>query len=173
MHIRLETDNDVAAIRAVEYAAFRHHPQHAPGAEPTEHLIVDALRGSGRLSLSLVAEVRGEVVGHVALSPASLGDETSGWYLLGPVGVAPDRQGRGVGSALIREALGVMRNRGAHGVLLVGDPAFYERFGFCSRPGLTMDGVPREYVLGLSLDGREISGGIAADPAFFVTAGEE
>ncbi|EGB13819.1 GCN5-related N-acetyltransferase [Pseudodesulfovibrio mercurii] len=182
MLIRLETDNDEAAIRAVEYAAFRNHPQHAPGAEPTEHLIVDALRASGRLSLSLVAEDGGAVVGHVALSPALLGnapedapevamkDGNQGWYLLGPVGVTPERQGRGIGSALIREALEVMRDRGARGVVLVGEPGYYARFGFSARPGLTMDGVPGRYVLGLSLDDGEVRGRITADPAFFVTA---
>ncbi|MEZ7198922.1 GNAT family N-acetyltransferase [Pseudodesulfovibrio karagichevae] len=172
MHIRLETNSDVAAIRAVEYAAFRNHPQHAPGAEPTEHLIVDALRGSGRLSLSLVAEYRGEVAGHVALSPASVGDDGRGWYMLGPVGVSPDSQGRGVGSALVRQALRIMRDRGAHGVVLVGEPAYYERFGFRAWPGLVMDGVPRKNVLAITLDGREPQGSVRADPAFLVTADE-
>ncbi|XXJ19815.1 GNAT family N-acetyltransferase [Desulfovibrio caledoniensis] len=172
MHIRLETVGDIAAIREVEYAAFRNHPQHAPGAEPTEHLIVDALRGSGRLSLSLVAGYRGEVAGHVALSPASVGRDGTGWYMLGPVGVSPDRQGRGVGSALVREALDIMRNRSVYGVVLVGDPAFYGRFGFRGRPGLIMEGVPQEYVLAVSFDGREPQGAICSDPAFLVTAGE-
>ncbi|WP_207264698.1 N-acetyltransferase [Desulfovibrio sp. Huiquan2017] len=172
MTIRLETDNDIAAIRALEYTAFRHHPQHAPGAEPTEHLIVDALRDSGHLSLSLVAEERNRVVGHLALSPAVPGKGGQGWYLLGPVGVLPERQGAGIGSALVRKALRIMRDRGAHGVLLVGDPAFYERFGFRSRPGLTMGGVPQENVLGISLDGTEPEGAVVSDPAFFVTAGE-
>lgn len=172
MYIRLETDSDVGAIREIEYAAFRNHPQHAPGVEPTEHLIVDALRGSGRLSLSLVAECRGEAAGHLALSPASVGRDGKGWYMLGPVGVSPDRQGRGIGSALVREALDIMRNRGTHGVLLVGNPSFYRRFGFRARPGLVMEGVPQEYVLAVSLDGREPEGAIGADPAFLVTAGE-
>lgn len=172
MHIRLETDSDVATIREVEYEAFRNHPQHVPGAEPTEHLIVDALRGSGRLSLSLVAECRGEVAGHLALSPASVGRDGKRWYMLGPVGVSPERQGLGIGSALVREALDIMRSRGAHGVVLVGEPDFYERFGFRARPGLVMDGVPQEYVLAVSLDGREPEGAIGADPAFLVTVGE-
>jgi len=172
MRIRLETDNDIAAIRAVEYAAFLGHPQHEPGADPTEHLIVDALRGSERLSLSLVAEDGGAVVAHIALSPAEIGGNEAGWFMLGPVGVAPDRQGRGIGSALVREALGLMRDRGAHGVVLVGDPAFYRRFGFCARPELEMPGVPREYVLAVSLDGRDPGGIVKPDPAFFTTAGE-
>ncbi|WP_338666992.1 GNAT family N-acetyltransferase [Pseudodesulfovibrio methanolicus] len=172
MHIRLGTDNDVAAIRAVEHAAFRNHPQHAPGAEPTEHLIVDALRSASRLSLSLVAEDRGEVTGHVALSPAVVGEDGQGWYMLGPVGVSPGRQGRGIGSALVREALRIIRDQGARGVVLVGDPAYYGRFGFRAWPGLIMDGVPQENVLAVSLDGREPEGGVRADPAFLVTADE-
>jgi putative acetyltransferase len=172
MHIRLETDNDIAAIRAVEYAAFLGHPQHAPGAEPTEHLIVDALRGSGRLSLSLVAEERGAVVAHIALSPAVIGGDETGWYMLGPVGVAPDRQRRGIGSALVGEALGIMRDRGAHGVVLVGDPAFYGRFGFGAPAGLEMPGVPRENVLAVSFDGRTPERCVKPDQAFFATVGK-
>lgn len=172
MNIRLETDNDTAAIRALEYAAFRNHPQHAPGAEPTEHLIVDALRRTGRLSLSLVAEEQGRVAGHVALSPASIGEERQGWYMLGPVAVLSDQQGRGIGSTLVRESLAIMRSWGAHGVVLVGDPAFYGRFGFSTWQGLVMGGVPQENVMAVSLDGGAPKGVVGPDPAFFVTAGE-
>ncbi len=126
MHIRDErpgNEQDCRIITRIEYTAFKGHPMHAPGAEPTEHLIVERLRASGNLTLSLLAEVDGEPVGHVALSPVVVGADHIGWYLLGPVGVLPPMQGRGIGSALIREALRRMRKAGALGVVLVGDPA--------------------------------------------------
>jgi putative acetyltransferase len=131
--IRPETSRDFAAIREVNRAAFLHHPFSAQ----TEHLIVEALRAAGALEISLVAEIDGEVVGHIAFSHASFGDAPAGWYLLGPVAVLPDYQGRGVGRALIESGLGELRSRGASGCVLVGDPAFYRCFGFGHYPGLT------------------------------------
>jgi predicted N-acetyltransferase YhbS len=63
------------------------------------------LRQAGMLSLSLVAEDNGEIVGHVAISPISISDGSSGWYILGPISVVPDRQGLGIGSQLVKQAL--------------------------------------------------------------------
>ena len=166
MQIRDERPGDEKRISRIEYAAFKGHPQHAPGAEPTEYLIVDKLRAAGALSLSLLAEEEGESVGHIALSPATVGATGAGWYLLGPVGVLPDRQGRGIGSALIREAIRRMRDQGAAGIVLVGDPEFYARFGFVGVPGLGWAGVPDQYVMALPLGGAAAGGEISAHPAF-------
>jgi putative acetyltransferase len=118
------------------------------------------------LSLSLVAEQSGHAVGHVAISPAEVGGLTSGWFMLGPVGVLPVYQGRGVGSALIREALKRMCDRGALGVALVGEPEFYRRFGFRSMPGLFYQGVPEAYVLAVSFTGEVVAGEVVAHAAF-------
>lgn len=164
--IREENSNDIDRITEVEYAAFKNHPMHPPGAEPVEQRIVAALRKNGGLALSLVAEEKGEVVGHIALSPAGVGGVDQGWYLLGPVAVTPGKQGRGIGSALIGASLERLRARGAAGVVLVGDPAFYARFGFAARPGLTYPGVPGEYVLGVSFTDAPPRGAVTADPAF-------
>lgn len=149
MKIRNETSDDIVAISQMHYAAFKDHPQHLPGAEPTEHLIVERLRQAGALSLSLVAEEDGMIIGHIAMSPAEVGG-TNGWYLVGPLGVSPQRQRQGIGSALMREAMAGMRAMGAAGIVLVGYPAFYRRFGFTSHPGLTVMNVPSPNVLGLS-----------------------
>ena len=160
--VRAEEPRDVAAIRAVNIAAFEHHPF----SHQTEHLIVDALRAGGALELSLVAELDGEVVGHIAFSAASIGDTSVGWFLLGPVAVRPDHQGEGIGRALVESGLAALRSRGACGCVLVGDPAFYRRFGFQRHPGTVWVGVPDENVLCLSLSGDVPTGEVSSHPAF-------
>ncbi len=152
MLIRHESNTDIKTIDHIEYAAFKNHPLHEIGAEPVEHTIVDTLRAGGELVLSLVAEHNGEPVGHIALSAATVGG-SNGWFLLGPIGVLPAHQRMGVGSALVREAIKIMKGRGASGIVLVGDPAYYSRFGFASRSGLAYPGVPGRFVLALSFGG--------------------
>lgn len=166
MILRKETQHDIEAISALHYAAFLNHPQHPPGAEPVEHLIVDRLRAAHALTLSLLAEEDGAIAGHIALSPAVVGEDATGWFLLGPVGVLPARQGQGIGSALIRRALEEVRRPGASGVVLVGDPGFYERFGFRSFEGLTYPGVPQQYVLAVQFGDMSPRGDIVAHAAF-------
>lgn len=166
MIIRHEQNADAEAISRLHYAAFLNHPQHPPGAEPVEHLIVERLRAAGALTLSLVAEEDGAVAGHIAISPAAVGDASRGWFLLGPIGVLPGCQGRGIGSALMRETMDIMKRQGAAGIVLVGDPGFYERFGFASRQGLTHAGVPSQYVLAAIFGDAHPSGAIAAHEAF-------
>jgi putative acetyltransferase len=109
--VRSETAADVAAIEAVTVAAFLH----APHTSHTEQFIVEGLREDGQLTVSLVADAEGIVVGHVAISPISISDGAIGWYGLGPISVAPEYQRRGIGSRLMREALRVLRERGAAG----------------------------------------------------------
>lgn len=160
--IRPEQPSDIDAIRGLVRLAFAGHP-HSSGTEP---LIVDALRADGALELSLVAEVDGAVVGHIAFSPAGVGDSSPGWSLVGPVAVRPDHQARGIGRALIEASLDIMRSRDARGCVLVGDPAFYRRFGFRRCPQVTWPGVPDEYVLCLPFDEEEPVGEITYHPAF-------
>jgi len=164
--IRSEMASDVAAIREVNRAAFEHHPF----SQQTEHLIVDALRDDGALALSLVALLDGQVVGHVAFSRAFVGDDSSGWYLLGPLAVLPDNQRAGIGSALVEAGLAGIGALGALGCVLVGDAGYYGRFGFSALPGLAYRGVPDEHVLGLALGERLPTGVIRAHEAFHVTA---
>lgn len=172
MLIRDEKPDDASRIATIHSEAFKGHPAHAPGAEPTEHHIIERLRASGALTLSLLVEVDGEAVGHVALSPAIVGEEHSGWLLLGPVGVLPSMQGRGLGTALLREALKRCRNAGARGVALVGVPGFYARFGFAAAPGLSYPGVPGQYVLALCFGNKAPSGEITAHKAFHLADGQ-
>ena len=162
MIVRAETDRDREGIREVDIAAFRDHPY----SRQTEHLIVEALRAADALEVSLVAESEGEVVGHVAFSAASIGGSSTGWLLLGPVAVQPARQGEGIGRALLEAGLDALRSRGAGGCVLVGDPAFYRRFGFARYPGVAWRGVPDENVLCLLLSGEMPTGEVAHHPAF-------
>ena len=166
MIIRPETLRDLNAIREVNIVAFEHHSF----SHQTEHLIVEALRAADALELSLVAEIDGEVVGHIAFSTASIGGASSGWFLLGPVAVLPDHQGKGIGRALVETGLDALRSRGARGCILVGDPAFYRRFGFRQYPGIAWEGVPDENVLCLSMSGDAPVGEVSCHPAFLTGA---
>ena len=130
IRLREETDRDIPAIHALTTAAFRDAP-HASG---TEADIVDALRDAGALSLSLVATDADVVVGHVAFSIATAEDGSGPWFTLGPVSVLPERQRGGIGAQLIRPGIATLRQRGAAGCILVGDPAYYRRFGFEAAP---------------------------------------
>jgi len=171
MLIRDERSDDWLRISQIQYAAFKGHPMHPPGAEPVEHRIVERLRASGALALSLLAERDGEALGHIALSPAVVGEERFGWFLLGPVGVLPRFQGQGIGSALVRESLRRMRDAKAAGIALVGDPGFYLRFGFRNVRGLRYEGVPDQYVLATRFGDKAPGGAILAHEAFDVAYG--
>ena len=160
--IRPESPADVPAIFAVTEAAFR-TAAHSAG---TEQFIVDALRRAGALAVSLVAELDGGLIGHVAVSPVTVSGGAPGWYGLGPISVLPQHQRSGVGSRLMEAALQALRDRGAAGCMLVGDPGYYRRFGFEAARGLTYPGVPPEYFMAVSF-GPPLPGGVATFHAGF------
>ena len=148
MIIRNETESDIQAIAEITKTAFAT----CPYGNHTEQFIIGALRAAGALAVSLVAEIDGNVVGHVAFSPVTISDGNPHWYGLGPVSVLPQHQRQGIGSALIREGLSLLRARGAQGCVLVGEPAYYQRFGFRNLPSLTLEGVPPQYFLALPFE---------------------
>jgi putative acetyltransferase len=162
IEIASETAADVAAIRAVTISAFLHaqHTSH------TEQFIVDALRKAGQLTVSLVAKTGSSIVGHVAISPVSISDGATGWYGLGPISVEPEYQRRGIGSRLMREALRVLRERGACGCVLLGEPRYYNRFGFQVDSNLSLPGVPPEYFQALSFGSSHPRGVVSYHAAF-------
>lgn len=166
MLIRPEEPSDCAAVRKINIGAFANHPF----SHQTEHLIVDELRRAGALTVGLVAEDHGEVVGCIAFSPALIDGADLQWFTLGPVAVAPDRQRQGIGSLLVEAGLTALRQLGARGCVLVGDPNYYERFGFRHSTLLSVHGVPAEYFLCLSFAGEVPAGVVTHHPAFSVTA---
>jgi putative acetyltransferase len=121
--VRREAPGDVESIRDVHRAAFG-------GGEPVEAGLVDALRAdAGWLPhLSLVAMRDGELVGHVVATRARVGDGPA--LGVGPLGVVPAAQGRGVGRALMYALLGAAQARDETIVGLLGEPGYYGRFGF-------------------------------------------
>lgn len=166
MIIRLETAADAAAIRAVTAAAFA-GAVHSSG---TEAAIVDALRTAGALTLSLVAEENGAICGHTAFSPVALSSGEAGWFGLGPVSVAPPRQRREIGSALIRDGLSRLAATGANGCVVLGDPAYYGRFGFISDPKLRFGTMPPAYFQRLVFRGDQPAGEVHYHDAFSLAA---
>jgi putative acetyltransferase len=162
VRIRREVPSDVAAIEAVTAAAFLA----APHTSHTEQFIVNALRRAGQLSISLVAEDDGKLIGHVAISPVAVSDGSGGWYGLGPISVVPPRQGQGIGSQLMERALAELRSLGASGCVLVGDPRFYSRFGFRPERSLAVPDVPPEYLLALLFRGPMSVGTVTFHEAF-------
>jgi putative acetyltransferase len=166
MILRPETEADIPAIDQINLEAFLHHPY----SHQTEHLIVRALRASGALTLSLVAETEGQVVGHIAFSPALIDGQDLGWYTLGPVAVLPSHQRKGIGSSLIQAGLQGLRELGAKGCLLVGDPNYYLRFGFRHDPSLHIHEVPPEFFMCMSFSNDTPSGLVTHHQAFFTTA---
>lgn len=166
MIIRPEAPADYAAIETINKQAFADHPY----SQQTEHLIVAALRAASALTISLVAETEGAVFGHIAFSPALIDGRDLGWYTLGPVAVSPAHQRQGIGSQLVRAGLAALRQQGARGCLLVGEPHFYERFGFRHSDLLTVPEIPPEFFLCLAFDGEETAGTVEHHPAFYVTS---
>jgi putative acetyltransferase len=164
--IRKEAPEDVSLIDAVTAVAFLN----APHSSHTEQHIVNALRRAGALTISLVAELDGVLVGHIALSPVSISDGSTQWFGLGPISVLPAHQGHGVGSALMAAALAALRQQGAQGCVLLGDPGYYGRFGFRATPDLVLPGVPPEYFQALNLGTTTPRGSVAYHPAFEATS---
>jgi putative acetyltransferase len=155
--IRPEGPADIAAIRRVLEAAF-----------PTaaEARLVERLRDGGHLLISLVAEEDGAVVGHIAFSPVQVDGAApaGGGVGLAPVAVLPGHQRQGLGGRLIREGLAACERAGYEFVVVLGEPAYYRRFGFdrAARRGLGNEYDAVEEFMVLELKGGAIptSGGM-------------
>ena len=162
--IRPETSEDQDTIFALTEAAFR-EMEHADGDE--QHL-VNRLRDDGDLTLSLVAEDASRIVGHIAMSPVTISDGTKGWFGLGPVSVWPELHGRGIGSALVRHAIADMHHAGAKGIVLLGSPEYYGRFGFEHPPDIRFPGPPAPYFQALRLEGDWPTGEVRYARGFYL-----
>ena len=162
MEMRLETKQDIEAIGEITKAAFKDMP-YSDGAEVA---IVNSLREQQVLTLSLVAVEEGHLVGHIAFSPVKINSEYIAWYGLGPVSVLPRYQRRGIGQALVNEGILRLKNLGAKGCVLVGNPTYYSRFGFECVAELTYSQAPAEYFQRLVFVPPPPKGEVRFHPAF-------
>lgn len=165
--IRAETTRDIQGIRETIQAAFaaKSHLDHQ------ESHIVNQLRASGDLTISLVAHEHRAIIGHIAISPVRIkggGGDVEGWYGLGPLAVDPECQRRGVGSELVEEALKALQEKQAVGCVVLGRPEYYTRFGFSRDHALQVDGVPKKFTMVLPMMGVLPSGTVIYHQAFSV-----
>jgi putative acetyltransferase len=164
MHIKAERPGDADIIHSMTVSAFAT----VPYGDGSEGRVIDALRAAGALTLSLIVEDEGAIIGHIAFSPVTINGQHGPWFGLGPVSVRPDRQFTGIGSALIREGLQQMSALGAELCVLLGNPSYYRRFGFEHDPALTCDDGPAEAFQRLVIKGEAPTGLVAFHPAFTV-----
>jgi putative acetyltransferase len=144
--IRLETPADHPAIHAVNLAAF---------AQPDEADLVGLLRAEGAVLLSLVAEQDAVIVGHILFTRMHVADTPA--VALAPVAVDPAHQRHGIGAALIRRGLDLLRAAGEHVVIVVGHPSYYPRFGFTAVSGIEHP-FPPEAFMALALTPGALAG---------------
>ncbi|MHC3125493.1 GNAT family N-acetyltransferase [Acinetobacter sp. GN11] len=163
--IRDEQVEDIEAIENLTKVAF----QNAEHTSHTEHFIINSLRNHGQLTISLVAVENSSIIGHVAISPVQISSGEMGWYGLGPISVHPDKQGLGIGSLLMNKSLEKLKNLGAKGCVLLGDPNYYSRFSFKNYPELILPNVPSEYFQALSFSGNIAKGYVSYHEAFNAT----
>lgn len=162
MEIRREHPEDHSEIHQLTTDAFA-PMSFSDGTEPD---VIDRLRAAGNLTLSLVAIKSDNLVGHVAFSPVNIGKSTNSWYGLGPVSVKPGLQRTGIGTALINEALRILKSLGADGCALIGDPNYYSRFGFISDGRIHYQNLPDKHVQWKGFGERRPEGMLVFCPEF-------
>jgi predicted N-acetyltransferase YhbS len=164
--VRNERPSDIGGINVITQEAFANQLF----SNQAEHLIVQRLRKAEALTVSLVADSAGSVIGHVAASPVQIAGEFIGWFGVGPLSVALSYQRQGIGSALLRAALAELQANGAAGCVLLGDPAFYCRFGFVRNPKLFLPGASSDHFMSLAWITPIPSGEVAYHDAFNAVA---
>jgi putative acetyltransferase len=162
MSIRSEVELDFPRIREVNSRAF---------GRDDEADLVDRLRADGDVIKSLVALQMGKVVGHILFSklPIERGDRIIAAAALAPMAVDPDHQGQGIGSLLVMRGIDSMRRRDIAAIVVVGEPGYYERFGFRAALAAAIEApYSGESFMALELEeGVLAAGGRARYPAAF------
>lgn len=148
---RNELNGDQPHISGVITAAFAEHPY----SDHKEQDIVQRLREDEQLSVSIVAtctntdlddENNTSIVGHISFSKITIDGEDKQYYGLAPVSVLPAYQQQGIGAKLIELGLEQIKQLGANGCVLVGEPEYYQRFGFVHDAAVTYSGLPAEFL---------------------------
>ena len=165
--LRPENKNDIEDIDDLLNLAFAFDSHSLQD----EVWILQNLRSSGKLLLSLVAlDEEGELVGQIAFSPITVDDGTpegrKDWIGLGPMSVNPRLQRMGIGRQLIEAGLAEMKSRGVAGCVVLGEPGFYERFGFKANGDLILTGAPAPFFMAQAFDGEMAQGIVTYDKAF-------
>ena len=166
MLIRPETADDTRIIHRLTDDAFAPMPY----CDGNEGASIDQLRSDGDLTLSLVAEEQGKIIGHVAFSPATISDASGDWYGLGPISERTDRQKQGIGTKLAHEGLKQIKARGAAGCVLIGRPAVYGPMGFVSDGSLPHGKLDPAIVQYILLNGTAPKGEVTFAPALQETS---
>jgi len=164
--IRPEKPEDREAIWQLTKDAFTGRP-YAGGDEQD---VIDRLRAAGALAVSLVAMDGDTLVGQASFSPAEISSDEGTWFALGPISVAPDRQGRGIGGKLIEAGVEAIRKMGASGCILTGDPNYYSRHGFVLAPDHCPANEPAEFFMLRPITEQAARGHFAFHPAFYEDA---
>ncbi|WP_406944340.1 GNAT family N-acetyltransferase [Halobacillus sp. SY10] len=171
MQIRAEKKEDFSTIELVILKAF----ENAEMSDQTEHQLVGRLRDSDAYipELSLVAEEKYEILGHIMLTKINIGEEESVKSLaLAPVSVLPSYQNQGIGKSLMEHSLKKARELGYESVIVLGHPGYYSKFGFqpASQYGITAPfEVPDEAFMALELKRgalEKVSGTVHYSPEF-------
>jgi len=152
--IREEKPEDIADIQTINESAF---------GQPNEAKLVDMLRSRKKIRFSLVALLKDRIVGHILFSPAVIESEEDTVSLVGlaPMAVYPDYQRKGVGSRLVEAGIMRCRDAGFPGIIVLGHPDYYPRFGFvpAGRYGITCEfDVPDDVFLILALKEEALKG---------------
>lgn len=161
MNIRPENKTDYQAIYDLVLTAFKT----AKVSSGDEQNFVGRLRESEAYipELALVAEEEGRLIGHIMLTRTNIATERGSFFLLllAPLSVVLDRRGQGVGGGLIETACARARALGHRAVILVGDPAYYRRFGFSPAAAFGIEntnGIPHPFVMARELTPDALSG---------------
>ena len=160
--IRSESIDDINIIENITIEAFKNHPH----SKQNEHNIITKLRDNEALAVSLVATIDNTIVGHIAFSEVKINNEFVQWYGLAPVSVKPEYQNQGIGSKLIFSGLDAIKALNAKGCVLLGEPEYYNKFGFKAFDGLFFKGVPPKYFQALLIRGEVPLGNIEYHGAF-------
>ena len=162
--IRPERDTDRLAIWETTKSAFEGRPY----ADGDEQDLIDRLRELGALSVSLVAIEENRLIGQITISPATITSGIGNWHALGPISVLPERQGQGIGSALISAGMRELECMDSSGCILTGDPQYYSRHGFAMAPEHCPKAEPSEYFMLRLLGDQPPQGQFEFHEAFYV-----